>query len=158
MIIGTLGKAWRYCYHKEDFKIEAVNLCRRLINRGHNPDKMKKIFDEVLKKIERREKLRECRLMKNPTSHQVESKQKEKLFLYYAACHPKDTSRKMIEEFYNATCARKFRDLLGIDRLMIACHKTDSIRKALMPSRLRDCKEDKRNTKCHAINNNTTRT
>ena len=23
-----------------------------------------------------------------------------------------------------------------------------------MPSRLRDCKEDKRNTKCHTINNN----
>ena len=93
------------------------------------------------------------RQIHDTTTKEEKNKPKEKLLLCHAVCHLKDTSRKGIQKICDEACARRFKDLLGIDRLMVAYHKPDSIRKVLIPSRLRECTAEIFNAKHHVENN-----
>ena len=47
MIHGLLSKYWRHCCRIEDYRNEVQQLHRGMINRGHCPEHLKKLFEEV---------------------------------------------------------------------------------------------------------------
>jgi len=62
----------------------------------------------------------------------------QRLF-FHPTFHPKDISRKSMQEMYSKTCGEIFKDLLDVKQLTIAYHRPQNLRDLLMPSKLKTC-------------------
>ena len=70
--------------------------------------------------------------------------------LLHPTCHPKETSRKRLQMMFNEACNEKFKDMLNIDKCMIACHNPDNIRRLITPSSLKKCRGMENSAKNYA--------
>ena len=55
--------------------------------------------------------------------------------------YPKDVSRCVLQIICSENCGIVFREILGIEKLMVACHKPSSLQDLAMPSKLKDSNE-----------------
>ena len=154
MIHGLLSKYWRHCCRIEDYKNEVQQLYRGMINRGHCPAQLKQLFEEVSNSLEKRN---------SPVGTEVDSrihlqcnsklraKDMSKIVLLHQEYHPKDVSRRTLQRIYRETCGPVFRDLLGIDRAMVAYHKSKNLKDLVIPSRMKDCIEPELKASTYAV-------
>ena len=124
--------------------MEVQQLYRGMINRGHCPEHLKQLFGEVSSNLAKGN---------SPVGTEIESKlhsdlnlsQKSKdmskIVLLHQEYHPKDVSRCALQRIHRETCGPVFRDLLGVDRAMVACHKPKNLKDLVIPSRMKDCVE-----------------
>ena len=119
-------------------------LHRDLTNRGHCPVILKQLFTEVSNILKREKET----IGSEPVADvqlelkvEKESKDMKKILLLHQECHPKDVSRYALQRVYRETCGSVFKDLLGVDKAMVACHKPKNLKDLVMPSRMKDCNE-----------------
>ena len=154
MIHGLLSKHWRHCYRIEDYRKEVQQSHRGMINRGHCPTQLKLLFEEVGNILEKANspvgKEVDSRINLQGNS-KLEVKDMSKIVLLHQEYHPKDVSRRTIQRIYKETCGPVFRDLLGIDRAMVAYHKSKNLKDLVIPSRMKDCIEPELKASTYAV-------
>ena len=60
------------------------------------------------------------------------------MILLYLTCYPKDLLHEILHNIFVSTCKYTFKDLLGMDNLMIACYMPNNLRKLVMLSNLKE--------------------
>ena len=125
-----------------------------MVNRGHCPAQLKQLFEEVSSSLEKKN---------SPVGSEVDSrihlksnsklmaKDMSKIVLLHQEYHPKDVSRRTLQRIYRETCGPVFRDLLGIDRAMVAYHKSKNLKDLVIPSRMKECIEPELKASTYAV-------
>ena len=157
LIFGLLRKYYLQNSNQNDFIDITAKFFHRLLDRGHNPQKLYELFLLAAQKLD-------TTLSRNANPHFTEDtlqhtspptpdepdKHQKTLFLRWLY-HPNDINRKQLRDIYKTTCETAspdnphgFRHLLNdhgfpmtIEQLTIAYHRDKNLRDLLIPSRLR---------------------
>ena len=145
LIFSQIKKYWQQNTKPEDFIRITKAFFYRLINRGHNPTKLRQIFHQTAHQIDTNRNNNKLSGQETTTP-----KDKENIYLKWRF-HPTDITRRTIQAIYKATCEQPttqsedgFRNLptdtgatMQINKLTIAFTRDKNIRDLLIPSRLR---------------------
>ena len=154
MIHGLLSKYWRHCCRIEDYRKEVQQLYRGMVNRGHCPAQLKQLFEEVSVSLEKEHSLVGTAVdsrLHSKFNSKLRTKDMSKMVLLHQEYHPKDVSRRTLQRIYRETCGPVFRDLLGIDRAMVAYHKSKNLKDLVIPSRMKECIEPELKASTYAV-------
>jgi hypothetical protein len=149
LINGLIQTYYRQNSTKEDFKKNAKLLFDRLLARGHFFEDIYPIFQAVANRIDEQQSTRNK--IKVRKVHNKQDKERDDIF-FHLTYHPRDISRKTIQEIYNKCCNTK--DNLGesfqairnqekggtmrISKLTIAYNRAKNLRDLLCKSTLKN--------------------
>ena len=157
LIHSQLRKYWFQNTNEKDFQHITTEFFRRLINRGHNPTKLTKLFHKTAatldKTYDRHYHDNNTYTLPQPQSLPISTSSQQNNNLYFKRqFHPNDISRTNIRQSYNQTCEKAtptaplgFKALptdtgatMSINKLTIAYTRDRNIRDLLIPSTFRD--------------------
>jgi hypothetical protein len=161
LIFGLLQTYHRQNKHKSDFHLIVKQLFKRLLARGHKFEDIYPIFIEAASKVDlinnnkinkRTASVQQQRPVLHQGIHEQRKKGKARTDLFsHLPYHPRDISRKQIQEVYKKTCENK--DNLGesftrlttqsgstlpISKLTVAYSRPKNLRDILCSSTLKD--------------------
>ena len=144
LIFSQIKKYWQQNTTTDDFVNITKAFFDRLINRGHNPTKLRHIFHQTAQHIDTKQ-INNILPIQTTTPTDTDN-----IYLKWRF-HPTDITRKTIQTIYKSTCEQPtpqsengFRNLptktgarMQISKLTIAFTRDKNIRDLLIPSRLR---------------------
>ena len=131
MTHGLLSKYWTHCCRELNYVAEVQQFYRGMVNRGCSPNNLKRLFYEVSCKLKRDNESigfnREVKLQSDLRKIE-EGKDMRKFMLLNQEHQLKDLSRCSIQRIHRETCGPVFKDLLGVDKSMVAHHKPKNLK------------------------------
>ena len=157
LIHSKLRKYWFQNTNENDFQHITTEFFQRLINRGHNPTKLTKLFHKIAATLDttydRHYYFNNTHTLLHPQSVPISTSSQQNNNLYFKQqFHPDDISRTNIQQSYNQICKRAtptaplgFKALptdtgatMSINKLTISYTRDRNIRDLLIPSTFRD--------------------
>ncbi len=159
LIFGLLQTYFRQNKKESDFDMIVKQLFRRLLSRGYHIEDIHPIFLEAATKIDMMRAARQSKQSNNvyttsSNNRSTANKNKDRMrtdIFFHLPYHPRDISRKLIQEYYHKTCENNDNldenftrmttqsgSIMRISKLTVAYSRAKNLRDILCSSTLKD--------------------